>query len=132
MSVIKCYKMLHNVTKCWYNIPSHVNLICFLFSFVSDFFATNESDNANVGTTTAFDEQLAQSGTAVHSNTGKRKRRMKQMSLANADGATNQKLFQATLRDEAEGSDLDTRISSHTTSQDVCPLVVAISYTVSP
>jgi hypothetical protein len=42
-----------------------------MFSLVSDFFGKKESVNANVGTTTAFDEQLAQSGTVVHSDTGK-------------------------------------------------------------
>ena len=99
---------------------------------MSDFFGKKESVNANVGATTAFDEQLAQSGTAVHSDTGKRNGRTKQMSFANADGATNQKRFKATVRGEAVGFDLDTHILSHTTSQDVCPLVAAISSTVSP
>ncbi len=47
------------------------------------------------------------------------------MSFANADGATNQKRFKATVRDEAVGFDLDTHILSHTTRQDVCPIVEA-------
>ncbi len=42
-----------------------MNFIFFLFSLVSDFFGKKESVDANVGTTTALDEQPAQSGTAV-------------------------------------------------------------------
>jgi len=118
--------VLRDVVRC------DTSLIFFLFSLVPDFFGKKESVDANVGTTAAFDEQPAQSGTVVHSDTGKGKRRTKQTSLANADRATNQKRFKATVRGEAVGFDLDTHILSHTTSQDVCPLVAAISSTVSP
>jgi hypothetical protein len=126
--MLRCSSLvLRDVVRC------DVNLIfCFLFSLVSDFFTKKESINANVGITTAFDGQLVQSGTAVHSDTVKGTRRTKQMSSANADGATNQKRFQATVRGEAVGLDLDTRILSHTTSHDVCPIVAAIPSTVSP
>ena len=104
--------VLRDVVRC------DANLIFFLFSLVSDFFGKKESVDANVETTAAFDEQPAQSGTVVHSDTGKGKRKTKQTSLANADRATNQKRFKATVRGEAVGFDLDT--------------LAAISFTVSP
>jgi hypothetical protein len=104
--------VLRDVVRC------DTSLIFFLFSLVSDFFGKKESVDANVGTTAAFDEQPAQSGTVVHSDTGKGKRRTKQTPLANADRATDQKRFKATVRGEAVGFDLDT--------------LAAISSTVSP
>ena len=79
----------------------------FLFSLVSDFFAKNESVTANVRTTTAIDKKLAQSKTAVQSNAGKRKRKTKHMSLANAGGATTPKRLQVTLRVETYGFFVD-------------------------
>jgi hypothetical protein len=108
-----------------------MNLIFFLFSLVSDFYGKKESVDANVGTTAALDEQPAQSGTVVQSDTRKRKRRTKQMSSADADKAINLKRFQDTVRGEAVDFDFDARILSHTTSRDVCPIVAAISSTVS-
>jgi hypothetical protein len=116
--------VLRDVVRC------DTSLIFFLFSLVPDFFGIKESVDAKVGTTAAFDEQLAQSGTVVHSNIRKRKRRTKQMSSADADEATNLNRFQATVRGEAVGSDFDARILSHTTSRGVCPIVAAISSTV--
>jgi hypothetical protein len=124
--VLHCFSLvLRDVVRC------DMNFIFFLFSLVSDFFGKKESVDANVGTTTAFDEQLAQSGTVVHSDIRKRKRRTKQISLADADETTNLKRFQATVSGEAVGFDFDAPILSHTTSRDVCPIVAAISSTVS-
>jgi len=116
--------VLRDVVRC------DANLIFFLFSLVSDFFGKKESVDANVETTAAFDEQPAQSGTVVHSDIRKRKRRTKQMSSADADEATNLKRFQATVRGEAASLDFESDILSRTTSRDVCPIVAAISSTV--